>query len=224
MTSLAFDVYGTLIDTAGVTGRLKEIVGERASEFSSHWRSKQLEYTWRYGLMRQYRDFRTCTRQALDWTCDALGFQIKEQDRLDLMQAYLELPPFHDVIDGLNQLRSMDVAMYAFSNGVPEDLDRLLDRAGLKPLLDGIVSFDELKNFKPDPSLYHNFAKRSGDDIKACCLVSSNGFDVCGAVSAGMRAFWLQRDPSIQFDHWEFQPTWTVSGFEHIIGILEKSV
>jgi 2-haloacid dehalogenase len=32
--TLAFDVYGTLINTDGVLTELKEIVGEAASEFS----------------------------------------------------------------------------------------------------------------------------------------------------------------------------------------------
>jgi 2-haloacid dehalogenase len=132
------------------------------------------------------------------------------------MQIYLELPPFDDVPDGLERLRSLGAGMYAFSNGVPADLERLLDHAGLGSLLDGIVSVHDLETFKPDPSVYHHFAKKTGSGIADCCLVSSNGFDVCGAVSAGMPAIWLQRDPSVQFDHWEFQPTRVVSGFDEI--------
>ena len=222
MTVLAFDIYGTLIDPAGVTGRLEELIGGHAAGFSLSWRGKQLEYTWRYGLMRQYRDFRTCTRQALDWTCDALDCQIAEDDRIGLMRLYQALPPFDDVVDGLQKLKSMGVSMYAFSNGVPDDLAELLEHAGVSGMLDGIVSVDELKTFKPDPALYRHFADRAGQSIDTCCLVSSNGFDVCGAVSAGMRAFWIQRDPSVRFDPWEFEPTWVVSGFEQIAEIMNN--
>ena len=43
---LAFDVYGTLISTHGVTA-LREVVGEKADELSRNWREKQLEYSFR---------------------------------------------------------------------------------------------------------------------------------------------------------------------------------
>jgi 2-haloacid dehalogenase len=43
LVTLAFDVYGTLIDTHGVVSRLQEMIGENAREFSRQWREKQLE-------------------------------------------------------------------------------------------------------------------------------------------------------------------------------------
>ncbi len=35
--TLAFDVYGTLIDTHGITEMLEEFVGDQAAHFSSRW-------------------------------------------------------------------------------------------------------------------------------------------------------------------------------------------
>lgn len=222
MTTLAFDVYGTLIDTAGVTGRLGELIGDQAKEFSDTWRTKQLEYTWRYGLMRRYRDFRICTAQALDWTCDHLDCELGEAEREGLMATYLELPAFADVADGLLALKALDVGMYAFSNGVPEDLRSLLETAGLLDFLDGIVSVHEIETFKPDPATYAHMVSRGGSTDADTWLVSSNGFDVCGARAAGLNAFWLQRNPAIRFDHWEFQPTHVVHDFTDIVRILSE--
>ncbi len=222
MTVLAFDVYGTLIDTAGVTGRLAELVGDRAAVISAQWRAKQLEYTWRYGLMGQYRDFRICTRQALDWTCDQNDCGISETDKGGLMALYLELPPFEDVPDGLKELKSLGISMYAFSNGLPSDLETLLGSAGLLHLLDGIVSVDDKKSFKPNPLLYRYMVERGGSDATGTWLVSSNGFDVCGAVASGLKAFWVQRDPAITFDPWEYQPTRIVHGLNEIVECLEN--
>ena len=42
-TTVAFDVYGTLIDTHGVISTLQNIVGDKAVQFSHTWRDKQLE-------------------------------------------------------------------------------------------------------------------------------------------------------------------------------------
>lgn len=52
--TLAFDVYGTLIDTNGVVEVLHNIVGDKAGDFSRSWREKQLEYSFRRGLMKKY--------------------------------------------------------------------------------------------------------------------------------------------------------------------------
>ena len=67
--TLAFDVYGTLIDTHGVVSKLHEIIGSKAKEFSHTWREKQLEYSFRRGLMQHYENFAVCTSQALDYAC-----------------------------------------------------------------------------------------------------------------------------------------------------------
>ncbi len=59
---LAFDVYGTLIDTQGVTVELERRLSDasKAGEFAKRWREKQLEYSFRHGLMGAYvnRPFR----------------------------------------------------------------------------------------------------------------------------------------------------------------------
>jgi hypothetical protein len=66
--TLAFDVYGTLINTHGVLTALEGLVGDRAKAFSNTWRDKQLEYSFRKGLMQNYETFAVCTSQALDYT------------------------------------------------------------------------------------------------------------------------------------------------------------
>ena len=61
-TTLAFDVYGTLIDTRGVLETLEKWLDTGdALSVSKLWREKQLEYSFRRGLMRDYVDFSVCT-------------------------------------------------------------------------------------------------------------------------------------------------------------------
>jgi 2-haloacid dehalogenase len=48
-------------------------------------------------------------------------------------------------------------------------------------------------------------------------LVSSNAFDVIGAVSAGMKAAWLQRSSSTVFDPWGIDPTRVIHGLDELI-------
>jgi len=222
--TLAFDVYGTLIDTAGVTVELEKHLGaggvagkggsgaaELAAEFSNRWRLKQLEYTFRYGLMGEYRNFRVCTRQALDYCCEALRADLPAAARERLMECYLTLPAFGDVSAGLQLLSKMPakeapVTMLAFSNGHPDDLEQLLGNAGILAYLHGVVSVHEVRTFKPDPAVYQHFLARAGSTPRDTWLISGNPFDICGARAAGMRALWLRRQPQAVFDPWEFAP------------------
>jgi 2-haloacid dehalogenase len=64
---LGFDVYGTLVNTAAIETPLRELMGDLAGVFAARWREKQLEYSFRRGLMQHYADFSVCTRQALDY-------------------------------------------------------------------------------------------------------------------------------------------------------------
>ena len=68
-TTLAFDVYGTLINTHGVVSLLENMVGDNAHAFSTTQREKQQEYSFRWSLMQNYMPFSVCTEHALDYAC-----------------------------------------------------------------------------------------------------------------------------------------------------------
>jgi 2-haloacid dehalogenase len=55
--TVAFDVYGTLVDPAGMAEHLRADVGDEAPAFATLWREKQLEYAFRRGLMQHYATF-----------------------------------------------------------------------------------------------------------------------------------------------------------------------
>jgi len=217
-TTIAFDVYGTLIDTAGIVVALKGLIGDRAEPFSDLWRSKQLEYSYRRGLMQNYQDFSVCTRQALDFCCNTFQVEISAAERADLLESYRHLPAFSDVEPGLDRLKTGGCRLYAFSNGKPDDVRNLLNHARIDQYLEGVVSTDEIKSFKPNPAVYVHFLRRAGAWGAESWLISGNPFDVIGAISAGMRGAWVRRSPKAVFDPWEIQPTRTVGNIIELSG------
>ena len=210
-TTLAFDIYGTLIDTHGVVDMLRTPVGDNAPAFSRYWRDKQLEYTFRRGLMQQYQSFPVCTRQALDYTCMHFKVGLSETERQRLMEAYRTLPAFADVSASLQRLQATGLDMYAFSNGTTEGVNTLLEHAGIRDYFQAVVSVDEIKTFKPDPAVYKHFLHCAKSKAADTWLISSNPFDVIGALNVGMKGAWVQRTPQAVYDPWEFSPTTTVS-------------
>lgn len=218
--TLAFDVYGTLIDTHGVVEVLQTMIGEQAAAFSRSWRDKQLEYSFRRGLMGSYETFTVCTRQSLEYTVQLFGCDLSQADRSRLMEAYLVLPVFDDVPVSLKQLQQSGHQLFAFSNGTRESVNNLLSHAGISGYFRDIVSVDELKTFKPDPACYRHLLSRTGGNADATWLISSNPFDVIGAIGAGLSAAWVQRSESAIFDSWDIEPTVTVNTLADLGGCL----
>ena len=114
--TLAFDVYGTLINTSGVFNSLQDLIGDQAQPFMDTWRNKQLEYSFRRGLMNAHVDFSTYTKDALEFACQVLNINLSTLQKNQLMEEYKLLPTFSDVDKGLEDLKASGHKLYAFSN------------------------------------------------------------------------------------------------------------
>jgi len=208
-TTLAFDVYGTLINTHGVLSLLENMIGDKAQNFSNTWREKQLEYSFRRGLMQNYVPFSVCTKQALDYACLAHKIPLSDDQKQQLLEQYKILPAFDDVKKGLEQLKAQNYRLFAFSNGAADAVNTLLETAGIIDYFEGVVSADDMKTFKPNPGVYSHFLREANSTGANTWLISSNPFDITGAISHGMRGAWIKRSEDSIFDPWEIGPTIT---------------
>ncbi|HXZ81698.1 MAG TPA: haloacid dehalogenase type II [Terriglobales bacterium] len=204
--ALGFDVYGTLVDVHALVEQLRSFAGDQAQHLSELWRQKQVEYAFRRGLMRNYQDFGVCTAQALTFALRSLKINLPEADELRMLSQYLNLPPYSDVVSGLEILKANGHRVVAFSNGTEKTVHSVLDNAGILSLFSEVISVDDLKTFKPDPRVYEYLAERLGRDKGSVWLVSSNAWDVIGAKSAGLKAAWIRRKEEAVFDPWEIEP------------------
>ena len=218
--TLAFDVYGTLIDTHGVITELEKMIGDKACSFSHTWRDKQLEYSFRRGLMQRYEPFSICISNALDYTCEFHNIGLTDERKKLLLGHYRSLPAFDDVETGLDTLKAVDCRMFAFSNGTADAVNALLVNAQIRDYFLGVVSVDDIKSFKPNPAVYKHFLQESEADAGDSWLISSNPFDILGAISAGMNGAWLKRSEGAVFDPWGIEPTVIIES----LGELEKAL
>jgi len=219
-TTIAFDVYGTLIDTNGVVDKLSESIGDLAPTFANTWREKQLEYSFRRGLMQNYQHFGVCTQQALDYSCQFYQIEMSQAQKQALLDVYKILPAFNDVTIALKDLKQHGHKLYAFSNGNQETVEGLLKAANIEAYFLGVVSVDDLKTFKPNPAVYSHFLRQSNSHHNDAWLISSNPFDVIGALSQGMRAAWVKRSEQAIFDPWGIEPTVTISSLTELNQVI----
>lgn len=209
--TMLFDVYGTLVDPAGMADGLKADLGERAAAFAAAWRDKQIEYSFRRALMANYVPFTQCTADALEFCCRQFGVTIGAERRAELMEGYQRLPAFADVAPGLAAVRAAGHRLFAFSNGPAADVEAVLDAAGLLGGMHGIISVDALRTFKPAPAVYAYARRTSGAWSSPCWLVSGNAWDVIGARSAGLDAAWVRRSSRSVFDPWGIEASLVIA-------------
>ncbi len=221
-TVLAFDVYGTLIDTQGVLDALQQVMGDTAPAFSKLWREKQLEYSFRRGLMRDYVDFSVCTRNALDYACLALKQPLEEDIRNKLMAVYKTLPAFPDALAGLEAAKAAGLPCYAFSNGSAAAVVGLLQHAGIRDYFEGVISVEALQTFKPNPDVYQHLLDTADVSAANAWLISGNPFDVLGALNHGMKTAWVKRSDEAIFDPWGPVPTIVINSLEQLTSQVRR--
>jgi 2-haloacid dehalogenase len=186
--ALVFDAYGTLYDVHSVLARCESFWPGKGMQLSQLWRAKQLEYTWQRSLMQRYAPFSTVTREALAYSCEALGLELGVAQTDGLMGEYLRLATYPDVADSLKKLGKKQAIL---SNGSPDMLQPLVKHSGLQ--FDAVISVDELKIFKPAPQVYELAVKKLGVPKERIGFVSSNCWDALGAKSYGFTVYWINR-------------------------------
>jgi 2-haloacid dehalogenase len=188
----AFDAYGTLFDYASAVERCRDAIGPAFASFSDLWRRKQIEYTWLRAAQGRHADFWQVTGDALDFALETAGLASPAL-RERLMSLYLELRVFPEVPEVLRALSARGVKTAILSNGTPAMLSSLVASAGLAPVLDAVLSVEEVGVFKPHPKVYALATERLGVSPAEIAFQSSNAWDAHAASASGMRVVWCNR-------------------------------
>ncbi len=187
-----FDAYGTLFDYASAAAQCRGELGGKLDGLNTLWREKQLQYTWLRTLEGRHADFWTVTGDALDFTLETIGVASPAlRDRL--MMLYLTLEPFPEVLETLRCLKHAGLKTAILSNGTPEMLQRAVENAKIGPLLDAVLSVEEVGVYKPHPKVYQLAVDRLGVPREAILFQSANAWDAYAASAFGMRVVWCNR-------------------------------
>ena len=187
-----FDAYGTLFDVHSAVRRHTDAIGPDAARLSEAWRTKQLEYSWVRALTGRYRPFSALTEDALDYAFAAVPGASRAA-RAALLDAYRALDAYAEVPSVLRALKERGHRTAILSNGSPDMLDPVVERAGLTDLFDAVVSVDALRTFKTSPGVYAHCCERLGVEPAEVSFQSSNRWDIAGATAFGHRTVWVNR-------------------------------
>ena len=187
-----FDAYGTLFDVHACIARFEKEAGPDIARMSEIWRTKQLEYSWTLTMAGHYTDFWTLTERALDYALARVP-SVPKSLKPRLLDSYFKLDAFPDARAALKALKAAGHKTGILSNGSPDMLQGAVDNAGVGADLDGVLSVDVLKMFKPQPEIYALVTDHFKCKPSDVTFVSSNRWDVMASVSVGFRGLWINR-------------------------------
>jgi len=191
--AFVFDAYGTLFDVYSVYATCEKVFPGQGEAITRLWRVKQLEYSWLRTAMGRYEDFWKLTEDGLRYTCQFLRLEASPAQLEELLQVYLKLELYPDVLPALTHLAGSGRKQAILSNGSPQMLAAVVKNADIGGLLDAVISVDEVGRYKPDPLVYQLAPTRLGLAKEKIGFVSSNAWDAAGAKSFGFKVFWINR-------------------------------
>jgi len=188
---LVFDVNGTLLDTSPMRDAVNKAFQH---EFAfQQWFSWVLHYSLVENVTDKYHDFSQLGQAVMHMTVEAFSRNIPKTQQMTLVEMMKELPPHPDVIPGLSRLKQAGFRMAAFSNSPYKNTLMHLEKTGLMPFFDEVLSVDSMEKFKPDLSTYKKAADKLDVKITETMLIAAHGWDVAGALRAGARAAFISR-------------------------------
>ena len=218
--ALTFDVFGTILDLgASLTPPLGDFLERKGCDLPPEDLWAQYRYRQR---IEQYQDsllmmghpgYLDSARRALLYVLRAAGVPFEQGDVADLMQAWRDLRPFPDALDGLRRLDGR-FRLVVLSNGEPEFLAHLVQhRIGFA--FDKVLSVSQVGAFKPHPAVYRLATRELAAEPHELLMVSANSFDVLGARSCGLRGAYVNRY-ALPYEETPFQPDLTVRDFAEL--------
>ena len=214
---VVFDAYGTLFDVNSAAEKCKDKIGAKWEAFANFWRTTQLEYTWLRSLMKRHKNFWDITEHSLDKSMKV--FNINKNMKNELLSLYKILSPYPEVREVLEDLKKKNFKLAILSNGTPDLLNELVENNKLNNLFDDLFSIEEVKIYKPDPSVYELPVKKYKIKSGEITFLSANTWDVSGGGNFGYNSIWVNRHNSV-FDILDFQPKNEISNLTQLLDIV----
>jgi len=195
---LAFDVFGTVVDWRSSVIAEGEQLGKAKglnvdwAAFADSWRAIYRPYMDRVGNGQlPWTKLDDLHRQMLDETLAKFGIdELTKDEKEHLNRVWHRLNPWPDSVEGLRRLKSRFV-ITTLSNGNTALLTNMAKFAGLP--WDCILSAENVKRYKPDPSVYLLVPELFDLEPEQVMMVAAHEHDLQSAQKYGLRTTHVHR-------------------------------
>ncbi|MBR0838013.1 haloacid dehalogenase type II [Bradyrhizobium manausense] len=199
--AIAFDGF-PIFDPRPIFALAEQLFPGRGAELSEVWRRKQFEYTWLRTMTGHYRDFLDVIDEALVFACKSLEIELTGIKRSALVESYLKMTIWPDVLPALSMLKESGFRLAFLSNFSPAMFDGNIRGTELDGTFEFRLSTDAVRAYKPDPRAYQMGIDAFGLKREEILFAAFAGWDASGAKLFGYPTFWVnrQKQPREQLD------------------------
>jgi 2-haloacid dehalogenase len=107
------------------------------------------------------------------------------------------MPAYPEARAALERLAAAGARLGVLTQSSADAAEQVLRAAGLRDVLETVISAQDAGAFKPDPRVYRLALERLGEPA---WLVAAHWWDVAGAARAGLRTAWVSRHDGVYPD------------------------
>lgn len=193
MTNVAvFDMNETTLDLAPVRALVDDLLPEAGGFTVWFQRLLQLSMaTTATGM--DFHDFGTLARHAFDAVAGSAGDAPTDDAFGTVAAAIGAIAPYPGVPDGLARLRDGGWTLVALTNSGQAMVDGQVERSGLTPLFDHVLSVESVSTYKPAAAPYEFALSTVGCKPTDAWMIACHDWDLAGARAAGMHTVFVER-------------------------------
>lgn len=190
--AVAFD-YFVIFNPNSVVDDVEKVFPGKGLEFTKAWRAKQFEYGFLRSITNRHEDFFKVTEEALLYTIENMKLKATDDQKQQLLDAYLSLEPWPDAVDGLKKLKAAGLKIITIANFSKKMLLANAQNAGITPLFDELLSTETNQTYKPDTKAYGLGMEHLALKKNEIVFAAFGGWDAYGAKNFGYSTYWVNR-------------------------------
>lgn len=190
--TILFDINETVLSLDSLQQPFTEVFGDRS--VLNLWFSKLLHASVVCVATDVKSDFAALASIMLDNVAAISKVDLSKESKKNLLGCFASLAPHPDVVPALQHLKDHGFRIIALSNSSSALINSQLTNSALLPLFDRVISVEETGSFKPNSEVYKHAAKQVGISLNQLRLVATHDWDTHGALSAGMKAAYIDRN------------------------------
>jgi len=194
---LIFDVNETLLDLSPMKNKMNEVFGHEYA--FKQWFSLMLQYSLVDNVTGQYHNFGEIGKAAFQMTEEILGKEVSASDMEKTLKMIRSLPAHPDVAPALQKLKDAGYRMVTLTNSTEKVVKEQMESAGLTQYFERLMSIDPMKKYKPALETYRQATNMLGVLPEEAMLIAAHGWDVTGALHAGLKAAFVDRPGQVQY-------------------------
>ncbi|HKJ46363.1 MAG TPA: haloacid dehalogenase type II [Balneolaceae bacterium] len=206
---LFFDVNETLLDLKEVRQSVARALNG-VDEVVSLWFETLLHYSLVATETDEFHDFGEIAAASLVMLANTRNIDLNMEKARNVLKPILSAQPYPEVSNALKLFRDVGFKLVAITNSSRKSMEAQLENAGIANFFDKKLSVEDIGLYKPHRHVYRWGARQMATAPENCLFIAAHGWDVAGAISAGMQTAFISR-PGQQLYPLASSPTYLVS-------------